>query len=126
VVLWLFPVHGTAGQQATVWRGVSHCVSAAHPCRDEQVIYRVAAETDSSRRAMSAARIAGADTVDMGPLTLARDVRSNDWVARLPQGVWRFRIGPDSLTGTLTVTDGTVMRRVSASPLRDPQSHPGP
>ena len=113
----LLPFHRAAAQRTTVWRGLSHCVSAEHPCRDEQVIYRVAAAADSSRRVMSAAKIVGADTVDMGPLTLTRE-GSDAWVARLPVGVWRFQIGRDSLTGTLTVSDGAIMRRVSALPLR--------
>jgi hypothetical protein len=57
----------------------------------------------------------GTDTVDMGPLTLTRDASTTDWVGRLPMGVWRFQISADSLTGTLTVSDGVVMRRVSAA-----------
>ena len=116
----LLPVHHATAQGTTVWRGLSRCVSAAHPCRDEQVIYHVAAGPDSSRRIMSAAKIVGADTVDMGTLTLIRQDGSNDWVARLPLGVWRFQFRRDSLTGILTVNDGAVMRRVSASPLRQP------
>jgi hypothetical protein len=111
----LIPVHRAAAQRTTVWRGLSRCIAAAHPCHDEQVIYRVAEGPDSSRRIMSAAKIVGADTIEMGTLTLAREVGSSDWVARLAVGVWRFQIGRDSLTGTLTVDDGAVMRRVSAT-----------
>ena len=114
----LLPYQRAAAQRTNVWRGLSHCVSAEHPCSDEQVIYRVAAGTDSSRRVMNAARIVGADTVDMGPLTLTHEPRSGQWLARLPVGTWRFQIGRDSLTGTFAVNDGTIMRRVSASPLR--------
>src|SRR5690348_2585243 len=99
----LVPLHEIAGQRTTVWRGLSRCVSAAHPCSDEQVIYHVAAGPDSSRRVMSAAKLVGSDTIDMGTLTLTREVRSNDWVARLPAGMWRFQIGRDALTATLTV-----------------------
>lgn len=114
----LQPVQRAAAQRTTVWRGLSHCVAANHPCPDEQVIYRVAAAADTSRRVMSAAKIVGADTIDMGPLTLTRERGADTWVARLPMGVWRFQIVSDSLTGTLTVRDGTIMRRVFASPLR--------
>ena len=114
----LLPVHRAAAQHTTVWRGLSRCVAAEHPCSDEQVIYRVAAAPDTSRRVMSAAKIVGADTIDMGTLTLTREVSSDQWMAQLPSGVWRFQIGRDSLRGTLTVKDGVIMRRVSASPLR--------
>jgi hypothetical protein len=114
----LVPLHHAAAQRTTVWRGVSHCVAADHPCRDEQVIYHVAAAADSTRRVMSAAKIVGADTVDMGTLTLKREAGADAWVARLPMGVWRFQIGRDSLTGTLMVNDGAIMRRVFASSLR--------
>src|SRR5689334_17655403 len=109
MVMLLVPIHLATAQRPTVWRGLSRCVAAAHPCSDEQVIYRVAADSGSSRRVMSAARIVGADTIEMGALTLAHDVSSDQWTARLPSGVWRFRIGHDSLSGTLTVDDGTVM-----------------
>jgi hypothetical protein len=54
----------------------------------------------------------------MGTLTLTREAGADAWVARLPTGVWRFQIGRDSLTGTLMVNDGAIMRRVFASPLR--------
>lgn len=118
VMVLLLAFQRAAAQSTTVWRGLSRCVAANHPCRDEQVIYRVAAVQDTSRRVMSAARIVGADTVKMGELTLTREAGSNEWVSRLPLGVWKFQIGRDSLSGTLTVNDGTVMRRVSASPLR--------
>ena len=120
----LLPFQRAAAQRASIWRGLSHCVAASHPCTDEQVIYRLAAATDSSRREMSAAKIVGTDTIEMGALTLTRDAHSDEWVARIPTGVWRFKIGRDSLTGTLTVSDGAVMRRVSASPLRYDSSKP--
>lgn len=54
----------------------------------------------------------------MGTLPLTRAGNSGEWVARLSIGVWRFQIARDSLTGTFTVNDGTIMRRVSASPLK--------
>ena len=117
-VLLLLPFQRAQAQRTTVWRGLSRCVAADHPCSDEQVLYRVAAAPDTSRRVMSAAKIVGADTVEMGTLTLTRDASSGEWVARLPMGVWRFQIGSDSLRGTLMVHDGAIMRRVSASPLR--------
>lgn len=116
-VLVLLPFQLAAAQRTTVWRGLSHCVAADHPCSDEQVIYRVGAVTDTSRRVMTAAKIVGADTIEMGALTLTHEALSDEWVARIPTGVWRFKIGRDSLTGTLTVSDGFIMRRVSASPL---------
>ena len=117
LALLLLPAKRVTAQRATVWRGLSHCVAAAHPCADEQVIYRVAAASDTSQRLMSAAKIVAADTIEMGDLTLTRAASAEEWVARIPTGVWRFQIGRDSLTGTLTVNDGAVMRRVSATPL---------
>ena len=118
VAVLLLPFQRALAQRTTtVWRGLSRCVAADHPCSDEQVIYRVAVASDTSRRVMTAAKIVGKDTVDMGTLTLTRDASSDEWVARLPSGVWRFQIGRDSLSGTLTVNDGAIMRRVSASPL---------
>ncbi|HKW47317.1 MAG TPA: hypothetical protein VJN70_07725, partial [Gemmatimonadaceae bacterium] len=75
------------------------------------------AASDTSQRLMSAAKIVAADTIEMGDLTLTRAASAEEWVARIPTGVWRFQIGRDSLTGTLTVNDGAVMRRVSATPL---------
>jgi hypothetical protein len=110
----LLPCHRAVAQRATMWRGLSHCVSAAHPCSDEQVIYRVNAGSDSLHRNMSAAKIVGADTIDMGTLSLTRAAGSADWTARIPVGVWRFQIGRDSLTGTFTTNAGDVMRRISA------------
>ncbi len=100
--------------EPTTWRGLSHCVDARHPCTDEQVIYRLpAAPPDSSRWMMQGYKIVGADTIDMGPLSLTRGT-SGSLVATLPMGVWTFVIHHDSLTGSLALSDGSVMRRVQA------------
>ncbi|HKV70965.1 MAG TPA: hypothetical protein VJN62_06925 [Gemmatimonadales bacterium] len=96
------------------WVGDSHCVGAHPACHDEHVIYQV----DSAgphRFTIDGFRVAGLDTVDMGPLSCDQADREPAVACEIPNATWHFRVVQDHLEGTLMLSDGTVMRRVVAS-----------
>lgn len=80
------------------------------------MIYRLYASiSDSTRWIMQGYKIVRADTIDMGPLELARDGPSQMLIGRLAAGTWTFDVRGDTLRGALELPDGRVMRRVRAS-----------
>ena len=95
------------------WVGDSHCVGAHPGCHEEHVIYQV----DSAgphRATLDGFRVAGRDTVDMGPLSCERADREPALACHTPNGTWNFRVVQNRLEGTLILNDSTVMRRVIA------------
>jgi len=99
------------------WVGDSRCVGAHPACHDEHVIYQV----DSAgphRFTIDGFRVAGPDTVDMGPLSCERADSEPALACDIPNGTWHFRVVQDRLEGTLILKDSTVMRRVVASRLQ--------
>jgi hypothetical protein len=93
------------------WVGESRCLGAQASCHDEHVIYQI--DSVGARSAvMRGSRYAGSDTVDMGSLSCDRERLAI--TCAIPVGIWRFRVNVDHLEGSLTRTDGTVTRQVTA------------
>ena len=86
-----------------------------HPaCHNEHVIFQM--DSVHTVIIVHGARIAGRDTVQMGGF----DCRHQDALAvacAAGPAVWRFWVAQDSLRGSLTLADGSIMRRVRASRL---------
>jgi len=95
------------------WIGESRCVGAHPACHDEHVVYQIDA-TGPQRFTLDGRRVAGSDTVDMGPLSCEGDGSARALVCHIPNGTWRFAVIHDHLEGTLMLRDSTVMRRVVA------------
>ncbi len=105
-------------QQSTTllgrWVGESHCVGRHPACHDEHVVYQFDS-TGPERLTLQGSRIAGRDTVAMGALTCTVSGQRIQTVCEIPVGVWHFSVVRGHLEGILTLTDGTVMRRVAAT-----------
>ena len=95
------------------WEGESRCVGKPSACHDEHVLYQVDS-TGPGKFRVDGSRVAGADTVDMGPLSCAGAGAPNAIVCQVPAGTWRFAVVGDHLEGTLTLPDRTLGRRVVA------------
>jgi hypothetical protein len=93
------------------WAGESRCVGAHPGCHPEHVLYQV--DSGATKIVMKGARTAGSDTVDMGDLECRR-LAAAEMTCPIGPGVWRFWVAQDSLRGTLTATDGSLMRQVAA------------
>ena len=99
------------------WAGESACMGAHPACHDEHVVYRIDA-AGAGGLTIQGSRVAGADTVDMGPLacrtSAGRTARRAEATCHVPAGVWTFWIAQGRLEGSLTLTDHTVARHVVA------------
>jgi len=99
------------------WAGESACVGAHPACHAEHVVYRIQAAGAGALR-IQGSRVAGRDTVDMGPLACStgagRTARRREATCRVPAGVLRFWITQGGLEGSLTLADHGVERHVVA------------
>lgn len=95
------------------WEGDSRCVGKLSACHDEHVLYQISA-TGAGHFTLDGSRIAGGDTVDMGPLSCTTVGGANALACPIPAGTWRFAIVGNQLEGTLTLTDSSVARHVNA------------
>lgn len=100
------------------WRGTSTCLVHPSSCHDEVVVYRTTRVSAPDSVALDALKIVGGQEESMGVLTCGVAATGTAEVAltcAMPNGVWRFRLRGDSLTGELRLPDGTKFRDVRAA-----------
>jgi hypothetical protein len=97
-----------------VWRGTSACRVRPSPCKDESVIYRITRVNASDSLSMDGRRIVNGQEEEMGVLECLA-ASAVQFTCTMPNGVWRFTIRGDSLTGELRLPDNTKFRDVSAA-----------
>jgi len=95
------------------WEGQSHCVGGHAACHEENVLYRITPGSGAAVT-MRGFRVSGSDTVAMGDLSCAMASQPGGVLCQIPVGTWHFWLEEDHLEGTLTGSDGTVVRRVRA------------
>ena len=81
-------------------------------CHDEVVVYRIAQVGTGDSLSLDALKIVNGKEEDMGILGCA--VTNAQLVCTIPNGVWRFTVRGDSLTGELRLPDNTKFRDVRA------------
>ena len=120
VASWVLALAGRSQPASELlgrWAGESVCVGARPTCHLEHVVYRIDS-TGVGAVTMQGARVAGADTVDMGPLAcrvaVARTSGRSEATCRIAVGVWRFWVAQGQLEGALTLADSTLARHVVA------------
>ena len=102
-----------------IWRGTSTCLMGKPVCKDEIVVYHIAAVPSGADSVTIVANkvVAGVEE-DMGTLQCRVDRRPPPQTvvcAMPPQyrpGVWRFVRRGDTLVGGLTMADGRRVRAV--------------
>ena len=94
------------------WEGESKCTVQPSACHDEHVIYEVTRGADK-KLSMSADKVVNGERQNMGDLSCvySRPTLRCD----MPNGTWSFDAKEGKLTGTLTLPDGKLFRRVNAS-----------
>ena len=97
------------------WTGESICTIKDSPCHDEQVIYTVTEPDKAGKLQIQADKVVNGQPQDMGTLDCVFDAKASTVVCQMPQGKWEFTIAGDKMTGTLTVTDGRLFRRISVA-----------
>jgi hypothetical protein len=95
------------------WTGDSICQVPGSPCRDEKAVYRIQRPTKSGKVLIDGGKLVNGKVVSMGVLEFDYDPRTQALTCEYKQGVLRFAIKGDDMTGTLTTPDGVVYRRIS-------------
>jgi hypothetical protein len=95
------------------WRGESLCTVKPSACHDEEVVYHFARGGRPAAVTATANKIVDGAEVNMG--TIECTVAAEVVTCPFEKGVFRFVIGGKQLTGTLTLTDGKLFRRIHAT-----------
>jgi hypothetical protein len=98
-----------------VWRGQSLCLVRPSSCNDELVVYRITPMKSPDSVSMDALKIVRGEEQDMGVLGCSLAPSSGQLTCKIPQGVWRFTVRNDSLTGELRRADDSRFREVRAA-----------
>ena len=97
-----------------IWRGTSVCLVRPSACNDETVVYRITPMKAADSLTLDARKIVRGEEQDMGVLGCRLVPLSGQLTCTIPQGVWRFSVRNDSLTGELRLLDNTRFREVRA------------
>ena len=102
---------------AGAWEGSSLCTVPNSPCHDEHVVYHIKAtdSNDSTKYAIDANKIVNGTEESMGTLecTFKADKAEKNELYCDTAGVWRFTVTGRTMSGTLTLKNGTLYRKVS-------------
>ena len=97
-----------------VWRGESICVQQGTACKNEQVVYYVDAIADHPDQVqIRADKIVNGEAITMGTSAWHVDADHHTVEWKTPRQVWLLSFSGDHMEGTLTLSDGTVVRKAS-------------
>lgn len=105
------------------WRGESKCMVTPSACRDEHSVYRIAAVAQSPTKVtLTANKLVDGREVSMGTSECSFSRETHALTCPLPDGkAIHFELKGDSLNGTMTLSDGTVWRKIALR--RIPATH---
>jgi hypothetical protein len=96
------------------WRGDSICVVRESACHDEDSLYHVARLAEKSGRfSMKLDKIVDGKAVTMGTQECTFDPGKQALLCEFARGVMRFMLQGDKMEGSMTLTDGTLWRKIS-------------
>jgi hypothetical protein len=99
------------------WEGEAKCTVPDSPCRDEHVIYEIAAKDASGGLKMDGYKVVNGERVFMG--TLRCEYRAAKKVLGCTSrgkdsDDWEYKLSCDTLEGTLTINGRTLYRKITA------------
>jgi hypothetical protein len=97
------------------WRGHSLCTVKPSACHDEVIVYHFARGPRADALVLTANKIVGGEEGTMGVLDCTVGEGGRGITCPIEKGVFRYRIEGRTLTGTLTLTNGQVFRRIDAT-----------
>jgi len=103
----------TADDVIGVWRGDSLCVLGRGACVDEKVIYYISATASSARVSIRADKMVDGQAITMGTGEWQYDADHHTLTWETPRQTWLLRVAAESIEGTLTLADKTVVRRMT-------------
>jgi hypothetical protein len=96
------------------WRGESICVVRESACHDEDSLYHVARLPEKPGWiSMKLDKIVNGKPVTMGTMECSYDAVKQSLYCEFPRGQMRFTISGNKLEGTMTLSDGTLWRKLS-------------
>jgi hypothetical protein len=100
------------------WEGESKCTVADSPCRDEHVVYRIAANRGNpASLTIDADKIVNGSHQFMGTLGCEYHASQATLICTghaAKQDEWEFHVSGDSMTGTLKIgAEKTLFRRIN-------------
>jgi hypothetical protein len=101
-----------------MWRGTSLCLVRPSPCNDEIVVYRITRANASDSLSFDARKIVNGLEEEMGVLGCRFQPASAQVACGIRNGMWRFTVRGDSLTGELRLPNGTKYRDVRTARAR--------
>jgi hypothetical protein len=102
-----------------VWRGTSTCQVHPSPCHDEIVVYRITPAKPPDSVSIDARKVVNGQEEEMGVIACRFTAASAALTCPLKNGVWRFVIRGDSLTGDLSHLDNKKYRDVRTARSRN-------
>jgi hypothetical protein len=97
-----------------VWRGRSICAADRAACVDETVVYYISAITGKSGVvSIRADKVVDGRAVTMGTGEWTHDAEHHALVWATSRQTWMLKIEGDTIDGTLTLADKTVVRRMT-------------
>ncbi len=107
-----------AGADATLlvgtWRGESLCTVKPSACHDEIVVYHVAKAARPDVVTITGNKVVDGKEVTMGVFDCTWDAPKKTLSCPIPRGVFVYHVEGRTMRGTLTLTDGSLFRRISA------------
>ena len=108
------------GEIVGTWRGSSLCVDreAAPACKDEQVVYEIAANPGKPNTVtVKADKVVGGKRESMGDLEFTHEAKSGSWTSEFENPrvhvLWRLTVTGETLKGTLVaLPSGAVARKM--------------
>jgi len=95
------------------WTGESICQVQSSPCHDEHVIYHISKGQTAGQVSVSADKIVAGKPVNMGTGDYTYDRDSGTLLQENAGRVWKLMVKGNTMTGTLTLPDKTIYRRVT-------------
>jgi len=94
------------------WRGESKVQAKNTAAKDEVVIWHIAKGSEPGRLIVTADKIVDGKAISMGALEFKYDREKKQIVCDNKRGIWKLTFKGNTLEGTLTLPDQTVLRRV--------------
>ena len=108
------PASSDASSVVGDWRGNSICVVREIACRDEDSLYHVTRlAAKPGWFSMKLDKIVNGKPITMGTQECSYDSAKKSLVCEFARGVMRFAIQGDRMEGTMSLTDGTLWRKIT-------------
>jgi hypothetical protein len=96
------------------WRGESVCQVRESACHDEDSLYHVSKIADKPHwYSLRGDKIVDGKPVTMGTVDCLYDTEKHTLTCEYPRGVFLFTIEGSKMTGTMTLPDKTLWRKLS-------------